>query len=630
MKRTLLLVFCALFVVSAISQNKDFQLKSFDAPDNPPTYLPISKFKSTSAEVTPERFSREVNGRYEQFIPIGNSPNVASIYSNSSTFLWANPELNAVAFTHSYYYDSNTLNVSYDLSLDGGINWTSNNYINFNSSGMRAQGGIINPVGNTDPSNAYYSFLSLVNSSGSTGISNSLLGANVLTEFSSPNFSFDTIENEDEFVRNFDDAFTVSQLGVAWSAGGVYSGTTFEYLNKFVIGKGEVIDNEIVYSEQIIDYQLPSGGSFNDVKMAFSPDGQTGFICFMSGEQIIPVPYTNYHPVLFKTINGGVSWTGPINVQLGGVDGIESIVYYWSDEILESIDVYGPGFNRDEVYYNMGFSCDIVVDAYGNPHITGIIAVATDEGWFPNEGTMATWHVYSNDEGTSWNATALYDNIFFDGDVGGVTMYNKPYISRTMDAEEIYFSWIDTDLDGAEGNTNPNIFVCGYCPSLGIYGDIDNVTELSLYWFSAFFGNMSEYVFSGYENGASIPFVFAEFSDPGNPFSEINYWYIYGYSPYWTPCFIGTSSQSEPIAHVSQNFPNPANLITTIVVDTEKKGDIRLEIKNCLGQLVYQERVNTQALAHTYYVNVSNFKPGVYFYSVSQNGKSVTKKMIVN
>lgn len=243
---------------------------------------------------------------------------------------------------------------------------------------------------------------------------------------------------------------------------------------------------------------------------------------------------------------------------------------------------------------------------------------------------MATWHVYSNDGGITWDAEALYDNIFFDGDIGGLTQYNRPYASSSIVGNYLFFSWIDTDLDGAEGNTNPNIFLVGYDVENQYYTEVRNVTVLSLYWFNAYYGSMSQYVFAehaGNEWDFEIPFVFTEYTVPGDPASEMNFYYIDGYI---FPVPVGIHAH-ENIADfsVAQNYPNPAVISTSILVTTDIAGVINLRVSNIMGQVLHQQSVKNGALAHTFNVDVSSLESGIYFYTVELGSNSVTKKMVV-
>lgn len=589
----------------------------------------------------PETIKGDMSGRAVSYVPIGHAGNAYGFYSNPRTYLWAEPALNSVAFIHRMVggveVEGNS-RLAYDVSVDGGTTWTTDVQVYSplgpgpqypDAAARYPQVGILNPDGNTDPANAYLTYFAptLDNTNGNWGGYG--YGSNPLTATDPATPSQMNLTSGGDFWRLIPDAYTVAQNGVAWYTDGNYEGADYVYNGTFTIGKGEMVDGEIVFEESLIDF-ADSGEGINDSKIAFAPDGMTGYIMIMTDLASDPTPYTSYHPVLLKTTDGGETWSDPIRAQFGGVDGIESIKYYWSDEILESIEAYGPGFNRDEVYYNMGFQCDLIVDGQGNPHITGIIAIGTEDGWYPGEGTMATWHVFSPDGGDTWDATALYDNIFMEGDIGGLVQYNRPYAASTADGHYLFFSWIDTDLDGAEANTNPNIFVVGYDSEDHFYTDVENVTELSLYWFSAFYGSMSQYVFA--TEGADyweceIPFVFTEYTNPGIPEEEMNFYYIDGFT---MDMPVGISN-NEDIANfaVTQNSPNPAVNNTSILVTTETAGVIDLKVSNILGQVVHHENVSNSALAHTFNLDVSNLDSGIYFYTIEIGNKSITKKMLV-
>lgn len=625
MKKPLLLSLALCFFYSlTYSQTIEPEKRSLVKPSRQELAFPVKKNISNNAQVLPEEFSREINGRIATYVPLGTLDNGYGLIGlGPNTYLWTAPYLNAITYTRKTKFG-----FGYDVSFDGGATWEIDNQVDNNINYPFGQGGIINPEGNYDPDNAYYTFIAELEDK------SKLIGYNVLTDNLNPNFIYDTILNPIGYYKDLSTAFTISQTGVAYCAGMLLDDNNYDYANQLIVGKIQIVNNEFVYTEQTIDYILPEGETINDIKIDFDPYGIVGYICVLSNQQVSPVPYTNYHPVLFKTTDGGNTWSDPINIQFGGVDGIESIKYYWSDLIIESI--YGAGFDRDEIYYNMGYHCDIVVDSEGNPHIIGLITLASEDGWYPSEGTMTTWHVFYNEDEDSYDAVAMYDNIFFDGDLGGLEMYNMPYAASTI-GDLLAFSWNDTDLDGAEGNTNPNIFMVMCNPIDNWYTDVDNVTELTLHWFSAYYANLSRYFFceDSWDGEAEIPMTFIEFEVPGDPSSQVNFWYIDGYTtPFYsgTPCLLADVDE-KPINRLTielNAFPNPSSSKSSIIVNTTETGVVKLTICDNKGRVVSTDEDFKTALVHNFKLDLTGLKPGIYFLTASINGESTTEKFVVN
>ena len=81
---------------------------------------------------------------------------------------------------------------------------------------------------------------------------------------------------------------------------------------------------------------------------------------------------------------------------------------------------------------------------------------------------------------------------------------------------------------------------------------------------------------------------------------------------------------------VLQNYPNPSNSSTVIRVNLRENSNLGLEISNMAGQAVYAVQIQDALPGmNKIAVDVSDFSPGIYFYTVSAGGNSITKKMIV-
>jgi hypothetical protein len=82
--------------------------------------------------------------------------------------------------------------------------------------------------------------------------------------------------------------------------------------------------------------------------------------------------------------------------------------------------------------------------------------------------------------------------------------------------------------------------------------------------------------------------------------------------------------------YVGQNYPNPANGTTSFVVNVDKTANVTVEVSNIVGQkLMILDKGVVNAGAQKFTIDCSSLTSGVYFYTVKQGEKSVTKKMIV-
>lgn len=88
--------------------------------------------------------------------------------------------------------------------------------------------------------------------------------------------------------------------------------------------------------------------------------------------------------------------------------------------------------------------------------------------------------------------------------------------------------------------------------------------------------------------------------------------------------------QEEHTTSVFQNYPNPATTLTSFVINIEKSTNATITISNTLGQVIITQFENLKSGNNKITLDVSNLEAGIYFYTTSFNGSSITKRMIVN
>jgi hypothetical protein len=593
--------------------------------------------------------NEETNIKAVNAVAIGQSGNAFGFAFTRTTYLWADNNLKTIAFMHRMTLPPGTGYLAYDLSKNGGQSWQSNiqTYdptLEGAYDGRYPQGAIYNPPGNTNPDEAYYHYFAPTLDGSNTGGQNNwggyaygvkkLEAGSVATQNNRTSWP--------PYYQYLPDAFTITQTGDAWMVDENSQGniSDFTYLNELIIGHG-IWDSDLldfVYNFSLFPLEIPSSDVINDINIAFAPDGMTGYILVMT-ELTDLLPYTSYHPILFKTTNGGETWSSPIEVQLGGTYGLEPVQHFISDENLASFFDPDPVPPRNQIDYFMGYECDLSVDAWGNPHIIGLVTIADNsvDLIYPNEGLMAMFHIWSDDQGENWNAFKLGDVHRFDADfVNGdatITMHNRPQVATTQDGAIVFFSWIDTEAPEITDNSQPDIFFRDYLPALKTHGEaVENVTLLSAGMWSSYFACMSHYVFSevdGDNYTCTIPFVYEQMGAGNDPTLPVQFYYIPDFVKSYTLTEIGEEGTVPPV-EVSQNSPNPFSSVTNININLMCDTHLSFEVYNLTGSMVDKRDMGIMKKGmNTIQFHADGLSKGIYFYSViTENGK-ITKKMLV-
>lgn len=80
---------------------------------------------------------------------------------------------------------------------------------------------------------------------------------------------------------------------------------------------------------------------------------------------------------------------------------------------------------------------------------------------------------------------------------------------------------------------------------------------------------------------------------------------------------------------VAQNYPNPVDGSSQIIFNVPNAGKVNFRVTNLLGSVVSEKQINATTGKNTIEIASGSFASGVYMYSLTFNGQTVTKRMIV-
>ncbi len=560
--------------------------------------------------------------------------------------------------------------LGYDVSMDGGTTFTSmvecyaatenagGEY--YLDAGRYPNHGIYNPIGNTDPNEAYLTFFAP-----NIDLSNDPAGwggySYGIHKMGSPS-NVETTKHlrssrpADGVYQEIPDGYCVTNLGDVWVAdlNKNWSSGTLVYENTMIINHGtwNEAGMDFEYEEMLMDCKVQAASTLPAYqKIEFAPDGLTGYILILGDNGEVEISKDlSYYPIIWRTEDGGETWTNPIPVAIAGPDGIAEVQNYLSDEEIGELFLE-PLPDRDEIPFTTAFDCDLSVDANGNPCIAVVVGVSVDaysigSGISPSSRYMFTsmFLLHSVDKGEegSWFGHELGRPVSLRGEFPDYqfTEDNRIQIARTAAGDKMFVAWLDTDTTVAGQNIAPDIWARGFDLTNNALtanpsgNDLPtNVTFGSEATFSAYFFAMGNEVFDDGNGNYTIPFVYENMA-PADPAQPIQFKYIQDFKFNDTDfLFFGVEENylsNDEFAVVSQTMPNPAVNNATFNVTLTENANVNVSVTNLMGQTVrVLPTQSMQAGVNTVNINVSDITSGVYFYTVEDGNKAVTKKMIV-
>ena len=541
-------------------------------------------------------------------IPLGSAVNAYSQYGKSRTKLSLNQESGVVLFLHRgnpLISGSSGNIVVYDYSTDHGDHWTANVGPvisgSINSVGTRyPQGFIYNPIGNKDLNNtriiatAAYP-IGTNNSWGGIKAGSSKLNGTDPKETlitnnngSIPEALVERIPGEYYMINDTDangninlykGVYNVSADSVVWSV------------------------TNLAHARTLFIFDADTS-RYYDFSIAFSNDGQIGWIA-VNGDVANQKDFKT-ESVFWKTIDGGLTWSGPILVNTSSLAGITSV------------------FNNSKPSADNESS--LIVDSYGNPHFVFIVGKTNQY----NYDILSIEGIYLYDitlNNNIWIAKNIEVMQSYKGILAGTTLKqgNSPTVVKSPDPDVLFYIWTDTEKENQLApfrNDYPDLFIKGHNMFYDIYGPTTNVTVGTSAEYIAFMPSICNVV-SDLGNIWAFHTVIAEFSGDEN--YSVDFKYLDGFEIQ----FIGVENKTNTSFQISKNYPNPFSDKTSIDINLKKSSEVKITVSNLFGQIISSDVKSLLAGQHTLNINANNLASGMYVYTVNVDGYEVSDKMIV-
>lgn len=601
-------------------------------------------------------------------VPIGQSSNAYGMLVGAQNQVFVDPALNVVGFIYRHnialYGGGTTDNgkLRFSISTDGGVNWnTELGPINttYTRPARYPQAFLYNPTGNTTPTSAYIVWAGPTIPSSFDGHVNGVCQvttANPVT--TTENYQFQNSST------NIAGGLCQSTNGIFWMAENTTSNDT-AFVDSINVYKGTFAAGAVNWVKHTV-LHAPHSTTFDGARhltrpnMAFSPDGQTGYLVFLGD---INSSDSTYNPVVYKSTNAGTTWSTGSEIIIDNIPSATDSIKQWlfdTGTAIESASEVAPAFDFD-----------ITVDATGNLHIfTTVCAVERRDtagvvtgakGYVVYSGyPKNAMDIYSTDGGTTWLGHYVAQVNQFRTTVpvssGTLSVDNYNQISRTTDGTKVFYSWSDTDTlihQGVTTNEAPNTFIAGFEMSTGKQTCWKQISGVSNEDFVVT-PSMAPYVLEGSNGGPefTLPIVTQELPT-SDALSATNYYYVgkgatfcdedfkdpsvldlswVVVSPAFVPacyqytsCFAAGIDDEETINF--NLYPNPTSDILNIQI---VKGDEikSINVLDATGRTV--KTINPGNLVNgTFTMDVTGLSSGMYTINMNTAGKTYSKKFTV-
>jgi Secretion system C-terminal sorting domain len=561
------------------------------------------------------------------FVPLGSAGNILTVLNGQCNTVAASDALSTVVFIHRNDASIFPLTIAqyrYDISQNEGTSFE-NNIGPLNPSADNLTGGICsrypqvalyNPNGNTVQDSVWGVYLGSWHDNTSTAAS-IWNGINI------------GVFKLDGDSTTWTDAHPTTNNGNVTIATSLCNGLPGEFWAVNFEEMGGADSNLIMYKgiwnpttrdvDWNIDTLLPFPLTFDgaatfhiDPVIAFDPTGMNGWV----GTSADVIPNTNqvYEPIFFHTTDGGVTWNGPIYLDLTTFP-----------NLMATMDPGGSGIPTT------AFDCDIVVDMNGHPHY-GVVAGSGVGHSIESGLPLNLWDFSYN--GSSWTATIVdsvqtFRGLVANGTAGAYNTDNRPQMSISPSGDKVFFMWSDSDplLTGGD-NSLPELFGKGLNVSNGMWSPTIDFTLNDLVWDPHLSGYPNYYPCaapSSFRNSAGtatlVPVVVMRLNASLSADDPATFYYFNNIQ-FDDALFVGIP-ETPAAPNTIQVFPSPASDAITVYYNGLENANATVTITDAVGKTIKQLG-NTFNGFERYDLN--GLDAGIYFISIKTKSQVITQR----
>jgi len=561
-------------------------------------------------------------------VEIASSGNIFGSIVSSSTCLYANPDINAIMFTHrAGGIHGGTLNDIYcTYSTDGGKTW--GNVVKLIENGNNDTG-----VKNCRyPSGVFYyptnasSFLNdafiAVSGSNTIGLSSSPTNVTGWAENYYASARMNGTDKYIEYISIGNDSMQLfPRIGMTISNNGIIHVLGVDTLNKMPVlntAKFNPYLNKFDWSKSVI--KLNKKIRSLDIGMAWSEDGATGYI-ILNGRilndtvngNIIYNDWGTIMPLVYKTTDTGNTWK-LFPIDISQIDAVTS-------------HLVKP--NSKPAVIELG---EAVVDANNNLHLfCGVYTLSEIDStsikyWTPG----SIYDIYTTSDSTFdvIYIETLYSSIIPENNniLPDVGWDHRIQASRTKDGNKVFCTWLDSY--STFSLEFPDIIGWGLDVNTKLCTPINNFTENT-----QFDGASSEYNHFIYtsekvlfdNNFYIIPTTTTFFSNVDEPVLHFFFDGVKFHKSTFYPQNVKSLNKSN--LTISKPYPNPCKDYCQLFITSEKPTKLNFYLYDITGNIIQSESLSvTNKKSIT--INLKNLPANIYFYQIHSGDKIYAGKIV--